>query len=141
MEELYINWLAVILAGLTSLVIGSIWYAPAVFGKMWTKLAKVDESKLKKNGARPFVAAVLLSFLTAFVIAHVAALTNAFFEVEPLSAALSSAFWLWLGVAVTTVAVHDMFEARPWKLTFITVGHQFFLMIAMGLVIGLFGGF
>lgn len=141
MEELYINWLAVLLAGLASIVIGSVWYAPAVFGKMWAKLAKVDEKKLKKGDVRPFVVAVLLSLLAAFVIAHVAALTNAFFGVEPLSAALSSAFWLWLGISLTTVVVHDMFEARPWKLTFITVGHQFFLMMAMGLIIGLIGGF
>lgn len=141
MEEIYVNWLAVLLAGLSSLVVGSIWYAKPVFGNLWIKLAKIDEKKMAKNPARPIVISTLLSLLAAFVIAHVAGLSNAFYDAGVLSAALTTAFWLWLGISATTVVIHDIFDNKSWKLSFLTVGHQFFSLMAMGLIIGLFGGF
>lgn len=139
--EVDVNWLAVVLAGLSSLVVGSIFYAKPVFGNLWIKLAKMDEKKMANNWMRPMVIATLVSFLMAFVIAHVAAISRPFYEVSELSAALTTAFWLWIGISLVTVVVHDVFEMRPAKLTFLTISNQFFTMMAMGLVIGLFGGY
>lgn len=139
--EVDINWLAVLLAGLSSMIVGSIWYTPAVFGTVWQKLAKIDDKKLQTGFARNIVITVGMSLLTAFVLAHVSAISRVYFDVSPLEAALSTAFWLWLGISLTTVVVHDVFEHRPAKLTFLTVGNQFFTILLMGLIIGLFGGY
>lgn len=138
-----INWLAVVLAGLSSMLVGSIWYAKGVFGTTWAKLAKLDldGEKTKKSAPRALAIAMVMSLLLAFVIAHVAALSRSYFGVSPLEAGLSTAFWLWLGVSVTTVVVHDVFEQRPVKMTLLTVGNQLVTIMVMGLIIGLFGGF
>ncbi len=138
--EVDVNWLAVVLAGLSSLVVGSIFYAKPVFGNTWMKLAKLDGKKMG-NGASSIALALVMSLVTAFIIAHVAAISRPFYEVSALSAALTTAFWLWIGVSLTTVVIHDSFEHRPKALTFLTVAYQFFAMMAMGLIIGLFGGF
>ena len=37
-----INYWAVLLATASSMVVGSIWYTPKVFGTRWAKLANVD---------------------------------------------------------------------------------------------------
>lgn len=84
---------------------------------------------------------VVMAFLEAFVIAHVADISKEFFNTSSLSAGLQSAFWLWLGISMTTVLVHDLFERRPTKLTLLTVGNQFVTLMIMGLIIGLLGGF
>lgn len=139
--EVNVNWLAVVLAGLSSMVVGSIWYAKPVFGTTWAKLAKLDDKTMAKGAGRALSIALLMSFLTAFVLAHVAVLSKEFFGTSELSAALNSAFWLWLGISTTTVVVHDVFEHRPARLTFLTIGNQFFTLMAMGLIIGLVGGF
>lgn len=138
--EVNVNWLAVLLAGLSSLAVGATFYTKPVFGNTWLKLAKLDEKKLGDPG-KPIFIALIMSLIMAFVIAHVAAISRPFYEVSALSAALSTAFWLWVGISMTTIAIHDLFEHRPIKLTFITVAYQFFAMMAMGLIIGLFGGF
>lgn len=138
--EVDVNWLAVVLAGLSSLIVGSIFYAKPVFGNTWMKLAKLDEKKMG-SGASSIALALAMSLVTAFVIAHVAAISRPFYEVSALSAALTTAFWLWIGISLTTVVIHDSFEHRPKALTFLTVAYQFFAMMAMGLIIGLFGGF
>jgi uncharacterized membrane protein len=141
--EVEINWIAVGLATLSSMVVGSIWYAKPVFGALWMRLAKLDEKKMEaaKDMPRIMSIALVMSFLAAFVIAHVSDISKEFFEVPALSAALLSALWLWLGISVTTVVVHDIFERRPVKLSLLTIGNQFFTLMAMGLIIGLFGGF
>src|SRR5690606_39180324 len=38
-----INWWAVILATLSSMVIGSVWYMPKVFGAWWEKAARIEK--------------------------------------------------------------------------------------------------
>lgn len=139
--DVEINWLAVMLAGLSSMIVGSIWYAKPVFGTLWAKLAKLDEKTMAKGAGRAIAIAVVMSLLMAYILAHVSALSRAYFEVSTLAASLQTAFWLWLGISLTTVVVHDVFEKRPLRLTFLTVGNQFFTMMLMGLIIGLLGGF
>jgi hypothetical protein len=141
--EVEINWLAVGLATLSSMVVGSIWYAKPVFGNIWMKLAHIDESKQPTGAAfaRVMGITLVMSFLTAYVIAHVAAISKAFFDVSALESGINTAFWLWLGISTTTVVVHDLFEGRPTKLSLLTIGNQFFTIMAMGLIIGALGGF
>lgn len=136
-----VNWLAVVLAGLSNMVVGSIWYAKPVFGKIWMKLVGLDEKGMGKSVVKAMVLAVLGSLLTAFVLAHVSALSKSFFGVTPLEASLTTAFWLWLGISATTVIIHDSFERRPMRLTLLTISNQLVMMLLMGLIIGLFGGF
>lgn len=141
--DVEVNWLAVLLATASAMVVGSIWYAKPVFGKLWIKLAKIDEKKMSSGEgmARIMGLTLVMAFLEAFVIAHVAFLSKQFFDVSTLSAALQTAFWLWFGISMTTVVVHDLFERRPGKLTLLTVGNQLVTLMVMGLIIGLVGGF
>ena len=134
-----VNWLAVLLAGLSNMVVGTIWYSKSVFGNMWMKWVGLDEKKMKQGSAKAIATAVVASLLTAFVLAHVSALSKAFFGVTPLEASLTTAFWLWIGISATTVVIHDAFEQRPMKLTLLTVSNQFVMLMVMGLIIGLFG--
>lgn len=134
--EVQINWLAVVLAALSTMVVGSLWYSPKVFGNLWQKLAKLDP----KNMADPVKAislTVVASLVTAYVLAHVAYLSNAFFGNSFLQDALTTAFWVWLGFTAVRILTHDLFENRPAKLTLLTVSHEFVTFMIMGLVIGL----
>jgi hypothetical protein len=134
-----VNYLAVVLAMLSSMVVGSIWYAEAVFGKIWIKLARIDMSKNQGSAAKPIVITAIVSLLTAYILAHVTFLSNQFFDNSFLQDALTTAFWLWLGLTAARFITHDAFEGRPWKLTAINLGNEFVTIMVMGLIIGLFG--
>jgi hypothetical protein len=133
-----VNYLAVLLAALSSMVVGSIWYAPKVFGNTWMKLAGLTEEKMKKGGMMPMVWAFLLSLLTAYVLAHFTFLAYRFFAESYMYVALSTAFWVWLGFVVTRLMTHNLFEMRPTKLNLLALGTEFVTIMLMGLVIGLF---
>jgi hypothetical protein len=139
--EVDINYLAVFLAGASTMVVGAIWYSKSVFGTVWSKLAKVDLSKPPKAGKMAWLMSTtfLASVLTAYILAHVTALSAAFFDKTFLEAALTTGFWLWLGLVATRVYVHDAFEGRRKKLTLLTVSHELVTIMVMALVIGLMG--
>lgn len=134
-----VNYLAVFLAALSSMVVGSIWYAPKVFGTAWMKSAGLTEEKMRKGGMMPMVWAFVLSLLTAYVLAHVTFLSNQFFGNSFLQDALSTAFWVWLGFVVTRIMTHNLFELKPAKLNLLALGNEFVTIMLMGLVIGLLG--
>lgn len=134
-----VNYLAVFLAMVSSMIVGSIWYARSVFGNIWIKLAKVDMTKQGAPVWVPIALTALVSLVTAYVLAHVAFLSNNFFHNSFLQDSLSTAFWLWLGFTAARFVTHDAFEGRPWKLTLLNCAHEFVTIMLMGLVIGLFG--
>lgn len=136
--EVQVNWLAVLAAMASSMIVGSIWYARKVFGDMWIKLAKVDMSK-SGSAAKPIVITAIVSLITAYVLAHVAYLSNQFFGNSFLQDSLSTAFWMWLGFTAARFITHDVFEGRPWKLTLLNCAHEFVTLMVMGLIIGLMG--
>jgi len=137
--EVHINVVAVVVAMLSSMAVGSVWYAQSVFGKTWIKLAKIDMKKNSGNVVKPILVTALVSLITAYVLAHVTYLSNQFFHNSFLQDALMTAFWVWLGFTAARFITHDAFEGRPWKLTFINISHEFFTIMIMGLIIGLMG--
>lgn len=139
--DVSVNLLAVLLAALSTMVVGSIWYAQGVFGKTWGKLAKVDMSKTPKSGEMVWLmgSTFVASLITAYVLAHVAFLSNNFFQNSFLQDTMTTAFWLWLGFIVTRIYVHDAFEGRRKKLTVLNAAHELVTVLVMGLIIGLMG--
>lgn len=136
--DVSVNYLAVVLAMVSSMVVGSVWYAKGVLGNAWIKLAKVD-MKANKSAAMPIIVTAIVSLITAYVLAHVAYLSNSFFQNSFLQDTLTTAFWLWLGLTAARFITHDVFEGRPAKLTLINVAHEFVTLMVMGLIIGFMG--
>lgn len=132
-----INWLAVVLATAASMVVGSIWYAKGVLGKRWQKLTGITDAQMKQGAGQAIGITILVSFVTAFVLAHVTYLSHSFFRNSFLYDALMTAFWLWLGLTAARFVTHDVFERRPPALTAMTVVFELVTLLSMGLIIGL----
>src|SRR5688500_1899038 len=107
-----INYLGVFLAAVSSMFVGSIWYAKPVFGKKWMSLVGMTDEKAKKGAAPALLTAFILSLLTAYVLAHVMQLSKDFYGYSDVVTGLCTALWLWLGISFTRVVTHDMFEQR-----------------------------
>lgn len=137
--DVEVNWLAVVLAMVASMVVGMVWYAKGVFGTQWMKLVGMTDKKAQAGSGRAIGVTIVVSLITAYVLAHVSYLSNSFFKNDFLQDALTTAFWMWLGFTAARVITHDAFEQRPTKLTALTISHEFVTFMAMGLVIGLIG--
>lgn len=137
-----VNLFAVFLAALSSMAVGAFWYSPAGFYKPWVKMAGIKHNPAlmtKQHMTFLYVSTFVASLVTAFVLAHVAFLSHAYFKHSFLQDSLTTAVWLWLGLTAARVYVHDAFEARRKKLTLLTTGHELVTLVVMALVIGAMG--
>jgi hypothetical protein len=139
--DVSVNYLAVLLAAASAMVVGSVWYSPAGFYKQWAKMTgtKPDPTFNNKKMAVMYGSVFIASLVMAYVLAHVAFLSNNFFQNSFFQDTLSTAFWLWLGFVATRLFVHDTFETRRKMLTALNSGYELVALLAMGLIIGLMG--
>src|SRR3989304_2240917 len=65
MPEVSINYLAVVVAAVASMIIGAIWYSPRVFGRRWWRVTgKTMDQSAGQSGRRDY----LVTFIGARVI-------------------------------------------------------------------------
>jgi len=131
-----INYIAVVLATLSSMVIGSIWYTPRVFGNVWMRLSGTTPSGNSKDAVRPIVVTLIVSFITAWVLAGAAYISWQFYGGSFLVNALLTAAILWAGFTAARFITHDQFDRRPWQLTLLNSAHELVTVLVMGLIIG-----
>lgn len=63
------NFLAILVAAISALVVGFIWYNPKVFGTTWMKAADITEEKIQgANMAKIFIMAFIFAVLLAMSI-------------------------------------------------------------------------
>ena len=60
-----------------------------------------------------------------------------FFNNSFLQDAITTGFWLWLGLIAARIITHDAFEGRPKRLTLLTISHELVTIMAMAGIIGL----
>ncbi len=129
-----INWLAVLLAFVASMVIGFVWYLPAVLGNRWMQAIGKTEEDLKNIGGGagiwlPMMAAAALTAILLEVLAQALGLDNA------VAAGL---FALVLAVVIRAGGhvIHNGFAGRPVAVTLIDSGHDILAMTVAGVIIG-----
>jgi fatty acid desaturase len=134
-----INIWAVLLATVSSMVVGSIWYTRAVFGRYWMKAVGHTEESMKGGGTGAIIVTVIVSFITASVLAGAAAIAQNFYGGNFLANTLLTGIILWAGFTAARMVTHDAFDRRPAGLTVLNLAHELVTILFMALIIGLFG--
>ena len=134
-----INIWAVLLATASSMAVGSIWYSRRVFGEYWMRAVGHDEESMRGNAVAPIVITLLVSFVTAWVLAGAIAITQNFYGGSFLANALLTALILWAGFTAARMVTHDVFDRRPAGLTVLNLAHELVTLEVMALIIGLIG--
>ena len=131
-----VNYWAVLVATLSTLVVGSVWYTPKVFGTRWMRLAEVDPKAAEAAGIWPIVVTVVVSFLTAWVLAGAVYISWEFYEGSFFTASVVTAVLLWIGFTAARIITHDAFEGRPPALTTLNLAHELVTILVMAVIIG-----
>ena len=127
-----VNWIAVILCAVSSLVLGGIWYSPMLFAKPWQRAAGLsDEQAASGNMAMIFGGAFLLSLVAAAVFAM---FLGREMGLGPSVAAGASAGLCWVAASF---AINYLFERRPLNLWLINGGYHTLQFTLFGLILGL----
>ena len=154
-----INFLAVLVAALSSFVVGFVWYNPKVFGTIWMNEIGMTEEKAKQGNMAKifgltFVFALMLAFIMQPLTIHqfgalgmvggdeaLAKPSYAAFMYDYMDAfrtfkhgALHGAM-IGLFVALPVIATNCLFEQKSFRYAAITSGYWIIVMTIMGAII------
>ena len=107
-----------------------------LYGPRWAKLAKVDMNRPGASAVVPIVVTLIVSFVTAWVLAGAASIAWHFYDCSYLLAALGTGVILWAGFTAARFITHDAFEGRPSSLTVMNIAHELVTIVVMALIIG-----
>ena len=127
-----VNVWAVILAGFSYLILGTLWYSPLLFGNKWIKLKGFTDEDFKTN--KPMWMITLLSFLSAAVASLVISLILGPNSNGPFGAIIGAC------IAVFFVSMSKLtsvlFENQPVRLYLLHAGFDIVAFVLMGAIIG-----
>ena len=139
-----VNWLALVVASLSTLVVGFVWYHPKVFGTIWMKEIGMTEEKAKNsNMALVFGLSVVLAFLVSFFIMMLVFLggdPEHPHGVEPFMTFKHGALhgtMLGLFVILPVIVTNGLFEQRSFKYMMIVTGYW---VVSFGIMGGIING-
>jgi hypothetical protein len=134
-----VNYLAILVCGLVSMVLGSIWYGP-LFGKPWMAMIGIKKPDvmtpaIKKMMAKSYSIMFIGSLLMAFILGNILAYGGG--GAGGVVGGLAAGFANWLGfIAPATIGI-VLWESKPWKLWFINAGYFLVQMMVFGVILSL----
>ena len=119
-----INWLAVLVAGVSAFILGGIWYSPALFGKSWMiENSMTVEDVQKGNKGKIFGWSFILSLLMSANLAMFLADPAIDFSMAIVYGLLTGV-WIFCGIAIVS-----LFEHKSARYIFINGGY---MLVALG---------
>jgi hypothetical protein len=118
-----LNYGAIIVAWIATIVIGAYWYSPAGYGKLWSKLTGVDIMKLPKEEANRAITSVAVSSLLQ--VFALAVILNSL-GVSSLAEGVRATWFIWLAFTVLTTVGTTLYQRL--SLRYIVLNGSFFLV-------------
>lgn len=125
-----INIVAVVIAGVLSMVLGFLWYGPMLFANAWMKEIGLTPEKI---GSGPGIG-YALTFVAALVSAAVTSLLVHRLGITKVEDGAFFGVLVAVGYMGTTFASNYIFGQKSMKLYLIDAGYQFFNILIAALV-------
>lgn len=155
------NLLAILVAALSSFVVGFVWYNPKVFGTIWMKEAGLTQEQIEKGNllkifGLTFIYSFMLAFMMPSLVIHQMGPIGMIGGPDMIAAAKPSyaafiadygdafrtykhgalhGFISGIFIALPIVSINGLFEHKTWKHMSIQAGYWIINMTIMGSII------
>jgi hypothetical protein len=131
MEFPEINYWAVLVSALTTFVIGSVWYSPALFAKPWMKeLGFTKEGMSNGSMVKIFGISFLLMLVISFNLAAIIG-PESDWQFGMTAGALAGIGWV-----AAAMGVNYLYERKSFRFWLINAGYMVISFTLMGAIIG-----
>lgn len=135
MREIPIHFVPILAAAIVRMVIGALWYSPALFLPAWHRVSGVSEAEMKSGMGRAVTIDFIGSLIMAFVLLHAVKYAGA----ESAVQGMAVGFFNWLGfIAVVTIGTVTYLR-KPFQLFLVQNGYLLLSLLAMGAILALWG--
>lgn len=131
MPTVSVNYLAVLVVTLASMMLGTVWYAQRVFGKEWMRLSGLSEGDAKENRGAPMILMLIGALVSSYVMAHFVDFAAA----TTLADGARVGAWIGIGFVFTAAMGESIFSHKPAKLVAINGGYQVVNLIMIGAIL------
>jgi hypothetical protein len=133
MENMIINHWAVLLCAVFNLILGAIWYSPALFYNAWKQENKLTDEQIKhSNPTKTYGITFLLAYLMSYNLAFFLGDAKTDWQWG-----LTAGFLAGFGWAAAIFTVIALFEQKSWKYIFINGLYITIYFSAIGLILGI----
>lgn len=129
-----LNYWAILVAALSSYVLGALWYSPLLFGKLWVKLMGWSHEQMehhKKGAARGYIVTLVTALVSSLVMAHVVDYTWSYTAAD----GATTGFWIWLGFVATVMIGGVLWEGKKFSLYILNTAYQLASLVLMGVIL------
>jgi uncharacterized protein DUF1761 len=133
-----LNLLAVLVAAISTMVVGFVWYSPILFAKPWMREMGYDPNdksrvqEMQKSAGPAYLGSFVASLVSAFVLALFLHQMRA----QSLGLGLLVGSHVWLGFVATVQLTGVLFMKQSMKLFAINTGYQLVCYLVMGAILG-----
>ncbi len=131
-----VNWVAVIVSAIVSMVIGSLWFGP-LFGKKFMHAMGMDtwtpekQAEMKKSMTMSYVLQLVGSIVMFYVLAHfIGGLDQ-----MSIKGGICIALWVWIGFVVP-VQLGNAIWGGNRTVFWLTAGNMLITLLVAGAIIG-----
>lgn len=127
-----LNWLAIVVCTVFSMVLGFIWYGP-MFDKSWMKLVGLKREEIDPKDS---MKGHLISIIGSFIASMAMAIIVKWMGYGLVNGLLAGAFFSFAFI-VTAYFSGDAYEKRPVSLTLINAGYRLVYFVVIGAILGI----
>ena len=122
-----VNYLAILVAGIISIMIGWVWYGP-LFGKTWMKLSNFDPKK-RDASKKGMTKSYIITFIGTLVFAWVLTSLLGMMSITTFTGGMWVGFLAWLGFYATSGLGMMLWEGKPFRLYVINMLHYLVVLL------------
>jgi hypothetical protein len=132
-----LNWVAILVAAVSTMVVGFLWYSPLLFAKPWMREMGYDPNdkakteEMKKSAGKAYGGSFVASLISAFTLALILHGLRA----EDWHFGIMASFHIWLGFVATVQFTGALFMKQSMKLFAINTGYQLVCYLVMGTIL------
>lgn len=133
-----VNWLAVIVCVVVSMISGSLWYNPKTFFPTWWRgIGKTGEPGMQGNMGMTWTLTILSSFVQAVAMSFMVDAMGSLMTggVSAATGAMTG-FMLWFGFIAPTYLVNKLFAGHGLGIWAIEVGNHLVNFVLFGAILG-----
>jgi Protein of unknown function (DUF1761) len=135
MRPIPIHFFAILSAAAAKMLIGALWYSPALFLNTWFRLSGVTEEQMKARFGTAIATDFVGSLIMAFVLVH----AIRYAEATTALSGMIVGFFNWLGfIAVVTIG-NVTYLQKPLGLFLLMNGYLLLSLLAMGAILAVRG--
>ena len=124
-----VNYGSVLAAAIAAMVVGFVWYLPAIAGNAWSKATGKTAEEMRA-AMTPVV--LIEGFVIALFKATVLAAVIGWAAIDTLGGGIVMGVVIWLGLIFATQAETVLYEGRPSGLYWVLGGNSLVTFVVMG---------